>query len=172
MNAYGTDTFLLLGSNLGNRSQNLASAIELIAKKCGPVAKSSLLYQTKPWGTSDQPEFYNQALQITTGQNPAELLDTILQIEHSLGRSRVIKWEPRLIDIDIIFYGTDVISTETLTIPHPLMAARRFVLAPLAELASDFIHPVLKKSVRELLNNCVDPLGVSIVSESGNAHIG
>jgi len=154
------DVFLLLGSNQGRSSQILGSAREAIQSTIGKVDQASSVYRTEAWGKKDQPDFFNQVLQVPTTLAPEELLDSINAIEKDLGRIRRERWGPRLIDIDILFYGNSVIDTPTLKIPHPGVPQRRFTLVPLAEIAPTFIHPVLAKEVRVLLEECGDELQV------------
>ena len=149
-------TYLLLGSNLGNREEILENAIELIGNRVGHVLKRSTFYETAPWGVDNQPNYLNIAIGVTTSLNPNELLIQTQQIEETLGRVRLEKWGARLIDIDIIFYGEQIVNEPTLVIPHPLMHNRNFVLVPLEEIAPDFIHPIFHKSITALCNLCAD----------------
>ena len=144
--------YLLLGSNLGNRKEILEKAIELIAQKVGIIISQSKDYETKPWGVTDQPDFLNLAIAVYTNQSPWEILERTQSIENQLGRVRKEKWGARLIDIDILFYGDEIINEPDLKVPHPLMQERDFALTPLAEIAPNFVHPVLKKTVLELRN--------------------
>ena len=153
--------FLLLGANLGDRKSNLEKAAHWIEKRIGFIKAKSALYETKPWGKPDQPDFLNQVLLLETDQSPGHLLKTALTIEHEMGRIRKEKWGARLIDIDLLYVGNQIVHSEALTLPHPGIAHRRFVLEPLAELAPDFIHPVLNKSHLQLLTECVDTLIVN-----------
>jgi 2-amino-4-hydroxy-6-hydroxymethyldihydropteridine diphosphokinase len=142
--------YLSLGSNLGDRQANLRNAIgRLLA--LGDVLEVSSLYETEPVELPDQPWFLNCALAVRTELIPREFLAGILSIERSLGRERTQPKGPRIIDIDILLYGAATINTPTLTVPHPAMAQRRFVLEPLAEIAPEVKHPTQKKTVRELL---------------------
>ena len=153
-NAKFQTVYLLLGSNLGNRQQILAKAIELIDEKIGVIISQSKNYETKAWGKTDQPDFLNIAVCISTNLMPMEVLEQTQAIEEQLGRVRIEKWEARLIDIDIIFYEQEIINIPNyLHIPHPLVQERVFALEPLVEIAPDFIHPVLEKTVIELLND-------------------
>jgi 2-amino-4-hydroxy-6-hydroxymethyldihydropteridine diphosphokinase len=148
--------YLLIGGNIGDRLANLEIARNSIEAKCGPIQNLSAIYETEAWGLKDQAAFYNQALAITTTLSPAHLLETILEIEVSMGRKRLIPLGPRNIDIDIIYYNQEIIETEGLIIPHPRLSERNFVLAPLVEIAADFVHPVLKKSNSQLYQACKD----------------
>ncbi|MBK6948846.1 MAG: 2-amino-4-hydroxy-6-hydroxymethyldihydropteridine diphosphokinase [Haliscomenobacter sp.] len=157
--------YLGLGTNLGDRLNNLERARILIQERIGPVRIQSSVYQTEPWGLKDQPEFYNQVLLLETGLAPPEvILDVILHIEKEMGRIRHLKWDRRLIDIDILFFDREVLQLDRLTIPHPLMEKRNFVLAPLAEIAPDFLHPVLEKTIRELAQTSTDLLKAEILA--------
>jgi len=152
--------FLLLGTNQGNRHQNLAMARQLITKNAGKILIFSAVYKTAAWGKPEQPDFYNQVMEIETDEPVEELLTKLQQIELEMGRIRIEKWGPRIIDIDILFFGQQIVNTATLTLPHPGIPERRFTLVPLAEIASGFQHPVLKLNVKALLASCKDPLPV------------
>jgi 2-amino-4-hydroxy-6-hydroxymethyldihydropteridine diphosphokinase len=152
--------YIAIGSNLGDREANCKRAVKLLAK-IGEVSSISPLYDTAPWGVVDQPRFLNGALELRTSLKPPELLTAIKSIERRLGRveSTERRYGPRVIDLDIIFFGDMVIDNndpnaqERLVIPHPLMQERAFVLAPLADIAPNIIHPVLKRSVNELFDS-------------------
>ena len=152
------DIFLALGTNLGDREANLRSAKELLAPKI-VVERESAIYVTPPWGYEDQPEFLNQVIRVRTYLRPLALLKVLKRIEKGLGREETFRNGPRLIDLDILFYGQQVIQKKNLCIPHPRMHERAFVLVPLCEIAPDFVHPVLKETVQTLLSR-VDTQGV------------
>ncbi|NOT76913.1 MAG: 2-amino-4-hydroxy-6-hydroxymethyldihydropteridine diphosphokinase [Cyclobacteriaceae bacterium] len=149
--------FLLLGSNQGDRRQYIDAAF-LEIHSLGSDAYHSSMYETAAWGKEDQSPFLNQVVVLTTGLSPEDLLRAILSIESGLGRIRMEKWGSRTIDIDILFYGEEIISQPDLVVPHPAIAQRRFTLEPMAELVPEMIHPVLKKSMRQLLDECTDTL--------------
>ncbi|MFD0941731.1 2-amino-4-hydroxy-6-hydroxymethyldihydropteridine diphosphokinase [Pedobacter boryungensis] len=155
-------TYLLLGSNLGDRELYLERAIQLISEKVGVVIARSSIYETEPWGNTNQPGFLNLALGVDTRLLPFELLQAVLEIEKMLGRIRHEKWGSRLIDIDIILYGDDIIIVDDqLQIPHAEMQNRKFVLEPLAEIAPNLVHPVFRKTITEILTTLTDTLSVS-----------
>ena len=153
-------TYLLLGSNQGDRQAFLNAACVRLDILAGPRVAQSAVYATAPWGNADQPEFLNQVVVLDTLLDPAVLLTTVLAIEKSLGRTRSEKWEPRTVDIDILLYGDRIVHEPGLNIPHPAMAERRFVLTPLAEVAGEIHHPVTGKTISEMLLHCPDPLEV------------
>jgi 2-amino-4-hydroxy-6-hydroxymethyldihydropteridine diphosphokinase len=153
--------FLLLGSNQGNRMQNLQAACDAITGIPATILKMSKIYRTAAWGKIEQDDYYNQAIEISTPAGIDELLKQILRIERQLGRIRLEKWGPRIIDIDILLYNDLIVDKPKLTIPHPRMAERKFALVPLSEIATDVVHPVFRKTIRELKDNCTDPLEVS-----------
>lgn len=153
-------TFLLLGSNLGNRKKVLKNAAVSIKKKIGKIEKYSSIYETLAWGNEDQPAFLNQVVIVETSLTPKEVLVTINSIEKELGRIRHKKWGERLIDIDILYYDDLIINTEKLKIPHPEIANRRFTLIPLIEIDPNFKHPILDKTHSSLLETCNDELEV------------
>ena len=153
--------FLGLGSNVGDRFVNLKNAIEKIKNiEDTEVIQCSSIYETEPWGKRDQDFFYNMAAEVNSKLIPFKLIYKLKDIENQLGRIRTEKWEERNIDIDILFYEDEVIITDFLEIPHPEIEKRKFVLVPLNEIAPDFIHPVYKKTISELLESTEDDLKV------------
>ena len=141
--------YLSLGSNLGDRLANLRNAINLLPPKVQPEVKSSI-YETEPWGYADQPAFLNQVIRADTTLEPSDLLEFLKQIEAKLGRQQTFRFGPRVIDLDILFYDDLVLETPKLTIPHPRIAERAFVLVPMAEIAPYMCHPVLGKTIQDL----------------------
>jgi 2-amino-4-hydroxy-6-hydroxymethyldihydropteridine pyrophosphokinase len=137
--------YILLGTNLGNRFQQLDIARKQLESRLGAIIKVSSIYETAAWGVEDQPAFLNQALIITTDLQALDCLEITQSIEQELGRIRIKKWGERVIDIDLIYFNQDIIDLPALRIPHPFIAERRFVLAPLVEVAPDYIHPLYKK---------------------------
>lgn len=159
-----TKAYLLLGTNLGDRAQNLNTAIAFIEKEVGEVFKKSSVYETAAWGKTDQPGFLNLAIGVKTDVAPLVLLNILLGIEKKMGRVRMERWGERLIDIDIIFYADKIVNDDQLTLPHPEMHKRRFVLEPLNEIAADFVHPILKEKVSSILSNLTDELTVEKIN--------
>jgi 2-amino-4-hydroxy-6-hydroxymethyldihydropteridine diphosphokinase len=141
--------YLSLGSNLGDRLVNLRNAIAFLPPKVQSVVQSSI-YETEPWGYSDQPAFLNQIIKAETALDPLDLLAFLKEIELSMGRQETFRFGPRLIDLDILFYDNLILDTPKLTIPHPRIAERAFVLIPLADIAPDLYHPVFNKTIQEL----------------------
>ena len=154
------NVFLLTGGNIGDRIMHLQKACAAIEKQVGTILKKSSIYETAAWGLTDQSPFLNQVLQVSTTLLPHEVLQTILEIESKMGRQRLMKLGPRIIDIDILFYGNVILDAADLTIPHPEIVNRRFVLIPMVEISAKFIHPLLMKNMTELEQSCADPLAV------------
>ena len=146
---------------MGNREETLGKALTLIHQYCGNISAMSSIYETAAWGKNDQPSFLNQVLEIDTKLQPRPLLTQILKIEKQIGRVREEKYGPRIIDIDILFFNDEIHNYPLLKLPHPEIQNRRFVLVPLSEIAGEFIHPVMKKTIAELLAICPDNLEVS-----------
>ena len=155
--------FLSLGSNLGKRLENLRRAIDKIGGSDQiKVIKASPVYETEPVGVKSQEWFLNLALEVQTSLEPSALLERLLSIEDQMGRKREERWGPRSVDLDILLYDNRIVDSDRLTIPHPRMHERRFVLLPLAQIAPRFSHPRLKKSVEELLASCEDRSAVRL----------
>jgi len=155
--------YILLGSNMGNRKQFLNKSIKLIAEHGGSIVKESSIYETAAWGNTKQAAFLNKVIIIRTKFSPDDLMKTLLHIETGLGRIRTEKYGPRTIDLDILFFDELVFHSSVVTLPHPALQDRRFVLVPLAELSPRKIHPVYQKTITRLLKECVDTLEVKKV---------
>lgn len=153
--------FLLLGSNQGDSAAQLETARELIRQELGEIIQASSLYQTAAWGKTDQPDFLNQVLELETKLAPQALLNQMLAIEQQMGRQRLEYMGPRVIDIDLLAYGSRILEEPGLQVPHPRIALRRFVLIPLAEIATGWIHPITGHTVEQLLELCPDQLDVN-----------
>ncbi len=150
--------YLLLGSNLGNKRENLNKSIEEISAKAGKIINKSSVYETQAWGFETDDLFVNQVIMIGTNLTPKVLLVTVLDIEKQIGRKQktTTDYESRLIDIDILFYNSEIINEIDLVIPHPHLHKRNFTLFPLKEIAGNYIHPVFKKNILDLLQESVD----------------
>jgi 2-amino-4-hydroxy-6-hydroxymethyldihydropteridine diphosphokinase len=154
------EAYLLLGSNLGDNKKYIHDALAYIIRQVGQLTGSSSLYQTASWGKKDQPDFINQVVRVKTKLNPQQLLENILVIETKLGRERRDKWGSRTIDIDLLFYGDQIINEEKLVVPHPFLHQRRFTLMPLLELNPRFVHPLFNQTIEELFEKLEDDLSV------------
>jgi 2-amino-4-hydroxy-6-hydroxymethyldihydropteridine diphosphokinase len=162
--------YILTGSNLGDRHQSIKKAAELITQQGNEIITASTIYETEPWGRVPQPSFLNQVIKIHTHLEPELLMDRLLHIEIEMGRIRNEKMGARTIDLDILFYDAIMYKSAKVTIPHPLLHKRRFVLVPLKEIAPDLIHPVLNESITNIFNKCKDPLRVTKWNEITSEH--
>lgn len=150
-------TYLSLGTNRGNRAANLERALTLLSEWIGDIVVCSSIYETPPWKMADKTNFFNQVILVETEMPALQLIDTIITVESMMGRKRAgNKYESRIIDIDILFFNEEIINSEELVVPHPLIPQRKFVLEPMVEIASTFIHPVLQKNIMQLLIECDD----------------
>ena len=158
------EAYLGLGSNLGDREQNLERAVSLLERVASPVVVSSV-YETRPWGYVDQPDFLNLACRVETALSPEELLRAAQAVEVLIGREPTFRYGPRTIDVDILLYGDHIIDTDDLRVPHPSLFERAFALAPLAEIAPELVHPELGASIQMLLDRLprAERDGVSLV---------
>lgn len=152
--------YLLIGSNLGDKTTYLKNAGSYIQQQCGQIVKQSSFYETEPWGFTEQPSFLNQALCIQTELAPAQLMHTLLQIESNMGRTRELKMGPRIIDLDILQIDQQIVDTPLLQLPHPAMHLRRFALIPMVEIAPTLKHPQFNKTIAQLLAECADQTDV------------
>ncbi len=143
--------YIAFGSNIGDRYAAVENAFKLVEKNSMKIIKKSGTYETEPYGYKDQPPFINGAFLVETELNCREVLESLLKIEGELGRVRLIRWGPRIIDLDIIFFNDEIYNEEDLKVPHPDMHNRDFVLKPLKDICPDYVHPVLKKSVAQML---------------------
>ena len=157
------DIYLALGTNLGDRLANLRAALRSFTPDL-ELAAASRIFETPPWGYADQPAFLNMAVHARTLLGPESLLSKLKQLEVELGREQTFRWGPRLIDLDILFYDDLILDTPPLVIPHKRLHERAFVLVPLADVAAELVHPVLGKTVRELLAD-VDASGIALFNE-------
>ncbi len=153
------EAYLCLGGNLGNCFITFKEACAYIERQAGDITLCSSIYQSQAWGMNNAPDFYNQVIKLETNLNPEELMLVLLAIEKQMGRERLEQsngYQNRMIDIDILFFNAEVIENQALRIPHPRLHLRRFVLEPLNEIASNYIHPILKKSITQMLSICAD----------------
>jgi 2-amino-4-hydroxy-6-hydroxymethyldihydropteridine diphosphokinase len=158
-----TITYLSLGGNLGNTIEIFQNSMEILTKKVGKITQLSSLYQTAAWGPIPQNDFINQVIEVETYISAQELMDALLEIELQMGRIRNERWGPRTLDLDIIFFDDQIISTENLEIPHPRMTERKFVLVPMTEINPSFVHPKIQKTMDQLLLECEDECECRIV---------
>ena len=153
---------LLAGSNVGDRRVNLFTAQQLAEESGCRILRSSGIYETAPWGNTQQDPFLNQAWLAETPLEAPELMEALLTVERKMGRQRTTQWAPRLIDIDLLFFNHLILRSGTLEVPHPRLHLRRFALAPMAEIVPDWVHPVLHKTVAALLAETEDLLEVAL----------
>ena len=158
--------YILLGGNLGDKQKVFSEARALLSEQVGKITAYSAVYETEPWGFESADYFLNQVMEISTALSAEEVLHQTQQIELQLGRTRkVTQYDSRIIDIDILFYGDQVIESDNLTVPHPRIQERKFVLVPLNEIAPELMHPVFHKNIRQLLEECPDPLKVERIPD-------
>jgi len=156
---------LSIGTNIGDKRQNLIIAIDMLNKFCGTIIKQSSIYETNAWGFESSNSFYNIAVAINTNLSPQKLLDKLFFIENEIGRERQgVGYSDRLIDIDIIFYDNETITTDKLQIPHPLLQARNFVLYPMCEICPEFTHSKFNKTIKELKEASTDNSIIKVVT--------
>jgi 2-amino-4-hydroxy-6-hydroxymethyldihydropteridine diphosphokinase len=158
------EAYLLIGGNLGDRVVNLADARVNIESHLGKIIKASSMYETASWGIAGQPDFLNQVLLLETKFSAEEIMNSILSIENKMGRVRTEKNASRIIDIDILFFNDEIINRKDLIIPHPEIQNRKFALIPMNEIAADYLHPVFKQSIKNLLSTSKDQLLVKPLS--------
>jgi len=157
-----TAAYIGMGSNLGNREENLNMALELLKRLDGTkLVTFSSIYESEPMYLLTQPDYLNMAAMISTNLSPPKLLEALISIENEMGRVRAMKFGPRLIDLDILFFGEQIVESESLLIPHPLLYDRLFVLRPLSEIAGELVCPVKQKAITELLNLSTDSSRIS-----------
>ena len=157
--------FIGLGSNLGDRRYHLQNAREQIETRVGPIIRMSSIYESAPWGQSDQPWFYNQVIAIQAGTGPHHVLEQLVAIEKEMGRVRDERYGPRIIDLDILLFGRQIIADSILEIPHPRIAVRNFVLIPLMEITTDLTLPGSQKTIEELYLENTEELDVCLLEE-------
>ncbi|WP_164847876.1 2-amino-4-hydroxy-6-hydroxymethyldihydropteridine diphosphokinase [Sandaracinomonas limnophila] len=156
--------YISLGGNIGNTLEIFQNALLAIEKKLGKIIQKSSIYQTAAWGKEDQNDFLNQVILIETSFDAKKLLDSLLTIELLFERKRIERWGPRTLDLDLLSFDNQIENSESLVLPHPRIQERKFILVPLAELNPNWVHPMLRKSVSELLDNCADQLKVKRIS--------
>ncbi len=163
-NNYMNVAYLCLGGNIGNRETSIQLAVSEINQRVGQVTSASRIYQTEAWGVQNQQAYLNVCLELSTELSSLELIQSLLDIEKHLGRERNAHeiYASRTIDIDILFYNNDIIENKTLSIPHPRLHLRKFVLIPLNEIIPNYLHPILNKSIFNLLKECDDMLEVTL----------
>ena len=162
--------YILLGGNLGDKQLIFSEARAMLSQQVGTITNQSAIYETEPWGFESTDIFWNQAIEMSTDLSPEEVLQQTKQIEQALGRIRKAnQYDSRTIDIDILFYGDQIIELKNLIVPHPRIHERKFALAPLREINPELIHPIFLKNIQQLLEECTDPLKVEKVTETYNS---
>jgi 2-amino-4-hydroxy-6-hydroxymethyldihydropteridine diphosphokinase len=161
-----THVFISLGSNMGDKLSLLKQATETLVQQIGPVVHQSSIYQTEPWGNSDQEWFYNVVIELTTSHSARQVLERLQAIESSMGRVRQVVYGPRPIDLDLLFYGELIINEPDLIVPHPQIINRNFVLVPLMEIAGELVHPVTGITIEEHYWASPDSLEVITLEEN------
>jgi 2-amino-4-hydroxy-6-hydroxymethyldihydropteridine diphosphokinase len=162
--------YILLGGNLGDKQLIFSEARAMLSQQVGTITNQSAIYETEPWGFESTDIFWNQAIEMSTDLSPEEVLQQTKQIEQALGRIRKAnQYDSRTIDIDILFYGDQIIELKNLIVPHPRIQERKFALAPLSEINPELIHPIFLKNIQQLLEECTDPLKVEKVTETYNS---
>jgi len=162
--------YILLGGNLGDKQLIFSEARAMLSQQVGTITNQSAIYETEPWGFESTDIFWNQAIEMSTDLSPEEVLQQTQQIEQALGRIRKMnQYDSRTIDIDILFYGDQIIELKNLIVPHPRIQERKFALAPLSEINPELIHPIFLKNIQQLLEECTDPLKVEKVTETYNS---
>ena len=157
--------FVLLGSNLGDRELLVNQASKMIGERCGKIVAKSRLYESEPWGFKSEHWFLNRVVKVETALSPDDLMKELLEIEKELGRDRSVPHEgyvSRPMDLDILYFGNEIIDTQMVKAPHPRLHERRFTLLPLCDIAPDFVHPTMKKTNLQLLDECRDAGKVNI----------
>lgn len=162
--------YLSLGSNLGQRTSYLQEARRMIASQCGSVVRTSSVYETAAWGFQSEQSFLNQVVCVQTNDSPHQLLEKLMGIETDQGRFRDTAdgYTSRTLDIDILFYNQQIVLDPQLTIPHPKLHLRKFVLVPLCEIAPDLVHPQFQQTMQQLLQRLNDPLSVELFDTFAN----
>ncbi len=157
--------FLGLGGNLYEPAEMLEKARKLVELRCGSIQSTSSLYETEAWGMASEHRFLNQVIELHTNLGAEALMDHLLKIENELGRTRNFEgYADRTIDLDVLFFNEEVIQKEKITVPHPRIAFRKFVLVPLCEIASEFVHPITGKTLGQMLEDCNDELEIKILT--------
>ena len=158
--------FIQLGSNLGNRQNAIFLSQQFVLQQIGYVVNESAIYETEPWMMDSDEWFLNQVIEVETNLEPHSLLLKLKDFEQTQGRkAETVKYQPRVIDMDILFYGNRIINSSDLVVPHPFLHERKFVLIPMNEINPDFIHPIFNKSIKELLTECNDSYQVSLYKQ-------